>query len=809
MLANDYVIPTGLGGTAADVDVTSASSSGDSGQDISFSDGSSYDIYARQDSWAGTLGSVYTWTMSNLPFASFQDGGPTATIIWGGNSSGSENQFSLFKNGVLVATATSVTYTTVTGKVQGTSNFKLEVGSINATLVSAGADGMAAIIPPNSHISMSFSLVDGLNDPGDPAPDLHGSGGLEITATDRQGLEIEGWQTTSDTHGTVNWNADHTQLVYMPDSDYAWNPASGEPKPSFTYTIRYNGQVLEKSATVTIDVQSSTSSGGTAGVGWEGGTLWFILNYGLPDSEVDHYEIDVNNDGTFDVQGTDTDLGTPGGLLLDIDKMSLISSPMDDGSFPGKMRVWKTDGSHIDQNFMTVIGNIFPGITLNYDISVGISSLFVVSAAVDDPGDDTIISTTVDWGDGVVESYSGLVSSLSHSYQVAGFYSAVISVTDEDCTNSTIVYADVGEWSDSETSPVVESATVAIGSNGTVTIEIAANDGNGGSVDTYEYDLDGDGQYEYAGGSQIQQPLTPDSGGNYRVGVRVTANGRSTEECFVFFEDGVVVPNADWNANTYYKKFLEGTPELVPYKDLVQIHHTIQQGGDAADGNDILTQRFLAAGKNIHTDEYLRAMPKAVHSSEVARFQNGFWRKMVEKYNALDGVTYTTTTVKARVDLDLVEQFSDDMKAMYDNEGIAVKYGANKANVQAWAKKMQDKTFWSKFAKNLPDRVKSLAKWVTFSAKVVAFIGLFSGGLYALSNIASPNAEVAARYEAMIITYTTCLSELERTDTLKKNTFNLMAEAFAAYGLALGLNDTAIGLTQRGFAQWAETNCVD
>ena len=253
VLANDYVIPVGM--TSAAATVVSGSSTGDTGQDLTFADGSSYDVFARQTMWTGTLGNGYTWLMAELPFITMIDTGLVATITWGGEADGTNNQFSLFKNGIMVAVGTRVTYQSVTDKVPESPTFKLEADSIDVDLIALGSAGIDAIIPPHSHLHIGFGLIDGLYDEGDPPPVLEGSGGLTVSPGDRHGLEIAGWQTSADTHGTVDWNGDHTQLVYTPDTDYVRNPNSSEPKALFTYTIAYNGVVLGHAATVLVDVK--------------------------------------------------------------------------------------------------------------------------------------------------------------------------------------------------------------------------------------------------------------------------------------------------------------------------------------------------------------------------------------------------------------------------------------------------------------------------------------------------------------------------------------------------------------------------
>lgn len=248
VLQNDYVVPAEL--TYGSVNIITATSSGIA-QTQTFADGSSYGVFGQQDYWVGSLGTEFAFSAAVMPFASLHNESTTRTITWGGEADGTHNQFALFKNGVMVAVATHATYQTVTGTVLGAPNFKLESGSFDAELIPYGAAGLAAGIPPHSHLHIGLNLEDGLYDPGDPPPTLNGAGGMTINPGDRSGYAIAGWQTNANTHGTVNWNGDHTKLVFTPAANYTG-------LASFTYQISIAGSVVTQPATVTINVTNSS-----------------------------------------------------------------------------------------------------------------------------------------------------------------------------------------------------------------------------------------------------------------------------------------------------------------------------------------------------------------------------------------------------------------------------------------------------------------------------------------------------------------------------------------------------------------------
>ena len=292
------------------VEVTSASGSGHA-VDVSFADGSTYGVFATQDSWTGTLGSEYTWSAANLPYVNVYDTATTRTINWGGEADGTHNQFSLYKNGVIIAVGTHVTYNTVTGTVLGAANFKLESGSFDVELVPNGLAGIEAGIPPHSHLHIGLNLVDGLYDEGDSTPVLQGAGGMTISTAERTGFTIAGWETSTNTRGTVDWSPDHTKLVFTYESGY-FGPAT------FTYQIAYGEEVIDHAATVTItpnpddgpplevtslELQDDTGIAGDLitsdatvqwAVNWQSSTL---VHVALPEFEL---QFDINQDGIAD-----------------------------------------------------------------------------------------------------------------------------------------------------------------------------------------------------------------------------------------------------------------------------------------------------------------------------------------------------------------------------------------------------------------------------------------------------------------------------------------------------------------------------
>ena len=62
------------------------------------------------------------------------------------------------------------------------------------------------------------------------------------------------------------------------------------------------------------------------------------------------------------------------------------------------------------------VRDVAPAVTLSGSASVDRGADYVLDIDVNDPGDDTVTRVTVNWGDGVTETFTGNVTSATHSY---------------------------------------------------------------------------------------------------------------------------------------------------------------------------------------------------------------------------------------------------------------------------------------------------------------------------------------------------------------------------------------------------------
>lgn len=94
-------------------------------------------------------------------------------------------------------------------------------------------------------------------------------------------------------------------------------------------------------------------------------------------------------------------------------------------------------GGTAQASFSLIVNNVAPTLTLSGPAEVRTGVAFQVGRSVSDPGQDTIASWNVNWGDGTpVETFPGNPLSFSHVYAAPGTFSVSATATDEDGTFS-------------------------------------------------------------------------------------------------------------------------------------------------------------------------------------------------------------------------------------------------------------------------------------------------------------------------------------------------------------------------------------
>ncbi|HEY71239.1 MAG TPA: DUF11 domain-containing protein, partial [Anaerolineae bacterium] len=146
-----------------------------------------------------------------------------------------------------------------------------------------------------------------------------------------------------------------------------------------------------------------------------------------PEGDPLTYAWDLNNDSVYgDVTGE-----TP-----TVDWATLVSFGIDDdGTYPIGLEVDDGNG-HTDTDTSTiVVSNTAPTLLTTGAAMVDQGQVYTLNLSAVDPGDDTITSWTINWGDGTIEAFVGDPASVTHTYSSAGFtYNILASAIDEDAT---------------------------------------------------------------------------------------------------------------------------------------------------------------------------------------------------------------------------------------------------------------------------------------------------------------------------------------------------------------------------------------
>ncbi|MEE9492937.1 MAG: DUF4347 domain-containing protein [Gammaproteobacteria bacterium] len=182
-----------------------------------------------------------------------------------------------------------------------------------------------------------------------------------------------------------------------------------------------------------------------------------------PDTDPLTYEWDLSYDNsTFNPEST--------GEAPTLSWATLQGMGVDDnGTYTIAVRAIDGQGNtSIAQTTLTV-SNTPPILTVTGAATANDGGLYTLNLDASDPGDDTITSWTINWGDGTIETIPGDPSAVTHTYTNAGFTNNItVSATDEDNPDNYIhndlfaghyaidagVYRAQGDWGN----PLVEFA---------------------------------------------------------------------------------------------------------------------------------------------------------------------------------------------------------------------------------------------------------------------------------------------------------------------------------------------------------------
>ncbi|MFV2065460.1 MAG: DUF4347 domain-containing protein, partial [Pirellulales bacterium] len=220
------------------------------------------------------------------------------------------------------------------------------------------------------------------------------------------------------------------------------------------------------------------------------------------------YSWDIDNNGSFgDAAGVGPTLSWAQlqGFGINDDGTYTIRVQVDDGN----------TATAINSTTLTV-SNTAPTLTTIGAATVNEGALYTLNVTATDPGNDSISSWTINWGDGSVDTIAGDPAAVTHLYGARGTFNILAAATDEDGTylqNNLVVGGFLGTNSVLEYEATSGNFVQLIGSLGDG-LNLPHSIAQGPDGNLYVSSYTGDSVLRYdAAGNFIDIFVTPASGG--------------------------------------------------------------------------------------------------------------------------------------------------------------------------------------------------------------------------------------------------------------------------------------------------------
>jgi outer membrane protein assembly factor BamB len=179
-------------------------------------------------------------------------------------------------------------------------------------------------------------------------------------------------------------------------------------------------------AAAAVTISGYANAGGPYTIN-EGDSINLDASASNPDSLPLTYSWDIDNDTFFgDVTGESPSLTWAQLQSFGID---------DDGVYTISVEVSGGLGGPDTASTTINVGETAPTLVTTGSATSAAGALFTLNLNANDPGNDTITSWTINWGDGAIETFAGNPSSVTHTYTNVGFtYNILASAVDEDGT---------------------------------------------------------------------------------------------------------------------------------------------------------------------------------------------------------------------------------------------------------------------------------------------------------------------------------------------------------------------------------------
>ncbi len=165
----------------------------------------------------------------------------------------------------------------------------------------------------------------------------------------------------------------------------------------------------------------------------EGGTLSLDASgTSDPDNAALTYNWDLDNDGAYDDLSTSLATSSVSWAML------AALGVDDDGSYTLGLEVDDASGGVAMSTATLTVANARPALVASGSATADGGAAYTLNLASSDPGNDTISSWSVNWGDGTVTSHAGNPASVGHTYDTSQggiVFEITVSAVDEDGTH--------------------------------------------------------------------------------------------------------------------------------------------------------------------------------------------------------------------------------------------------------------------------------------------------------------------------------------------------------------------------------------
>jgi PKD repeat protein len=287
------------------------------------------------------------------------------------------------------------------------------------------------------------------------------------------------------------------------------------------------------------------------------------------DGSVVSYQIDFEEDGVFDFNDT-----APGSTTHDY---------LDNGPHYARLRVTDNDGQSTDSEVLLIVNSgsgAFPGPILHlsdHPAQVPVTIQFDAGDSL--PGDSPIVDYAFDLdGDGIFEQH-GLSTTAEHTYQNAGSYAPRLRVVNTDGRGATLGTSPIQLVDSTNHAPLAELRLTRETATFPETFRLDASQSydSDGTVATYQWDFDGDGNFDQTGPAAVVEHAYYQQG-SFLPAVRVTDNDHGTDSAV----DNSISISGGWQTLdvAFYANPQETSLLSIPVGDAALLGLAFTLGGD-------------------------------------------------------------------------------------------------------------------------------------------------------------------------------------------------------------------------------------